>query len=149
MHAGIGHEKPSVFLREILPVGRFRLQGPVKLRDRNVVFPADDGRIGKGPQHLRFRKPGKFRLQPPIHIRQFPDGIVDAAVGGGIDLRLIFTEIPDDVLIAGKRVRGMGKTSVLRQTQGFPLQPELAVEQNVADIRVVCVYHVKAPYSKI
>ena len=58
-----------------------------------------------------------------------------------VDFRLVFAEIPDNVVVVGKRMAGMGKKPFFIHPQAFLFQTEISLQKQLTDFGMICMEH--------
>ena len=141
MNPGQRHFVTAVAVGKVLPVGGFSCPAPKEPRHRDVLLVPDIRGIGKGPQVLPLRHTLQRFLNPPVI---FPEGrhrLPGALRHRSVDLRLIFAEIPDDMIVIGKRMAGVGKEALPVHPKALPLQAKIAPQEKLSDFRMFRVQH--------
>ena len=119
MNSRESHHVLAVSPGQIISVFRLLPFRSLILRDRDVRFPPDIGRIGERPQKLRFLQ---ARQSPSDLLRiliEKIDCLPDTAQRRCVDLRLVFTEISYNMGIVCKRISRHRHISVRRDAKTF------------------------------
>ena len=104
MDAAEGHLVAAVAVGKILPILGLQRLRPAPLGNGHVLLVQDVGWVGKGPEQLGLGQLGQGPLDHPVVGCHLCHGRFGGRGKAGVDLHLVFAEIPDDVALGGEGV---------------------------------------------
>ena len=135
MNSGESHFVAAVPARKIFPIGRLRCKVSRKLRDRDILFPRQERRIGKRPDIFRAGvSADRFPDLACIGLQR-QDRPLGRGLGTGIDLSLVFRKIARNMIVIRKRMRCMRHRGILVHTQSLFFQAEFSLQETLSNLR--------------
>ena len=141
MDAAQGHLIASIAVGQVLPVFCFGGTASLEPGHRNVVLVAYVWRVGEGPEVFPGGQRPQFPLDFLIIAVQGSHRLGGAVGHGSIDLGLVHTEVPGDVIVFRERVGGVRQEAVAVHTQALLFQSEISGQQEPSYLAVLDMKH--------